>query len=543
MNGEHYQVVVVGSGFGGSLMAMIARRLGFTTALIERGTHPRFAIGESSTPLANLLLEEIVDDYDLTSLRPLCKWGSWQRELPQIGCGLKRGFTFYHHEFNRRFAPAPDRERQLLVGASPNDEIADTHWYRPDFDHFLVEQAQSLGVDYFDETMLDKAGEEAVGMSLSGTRSGQTIQFKAGFVIDATGPRGFLSRTLKLPEASFADYPATRALFSHFENVGKLPESFAVAGQTPPYPVEAAAVHHVFPGGWIWVLKFNNGITSAGVAATDSLANELDFARGESAWRRLLERLPSLDEAFRQAKATVPFIHLPRVAYRSGAAAGRRWAVLPSAAGFVDPLLSTGFPLTLLGVTRIAQLLRQHWGQSSLASELKAYERITFEELDAAALLVGALYANMDRFTVFADLSLLYFVSASFSENARRLGKPEFADGFLLCRNLDFAKQFRQICTAARKPLSDDAAEQLSCRIRDAIAPFDVAGLTDRSRHPWYPAFPADIFKNAAKFHATEAEIIQMLVRCGLNVGRKIHESPTIVPALQAVGRPRPRPI
>ena len=56
MSRKHFQVVVVGSGFAGSLIAMIARRLGYTTALIERGRHPRFAIGESSTPLANLLL-------------------------------------------------------------------------------------------------------------------------------------------------------------------------------------------------------------------------------------------------------------------------------------------------------------------------------------------------------------------------------------------------------------------------------------------------------------------------------------------------------
>jgi len=34
---------VVGSGFAGSLMAMIARRLGFSTALIERGRHPVLA--------------------------------------------------------------------------------------------------------------------------------------------------------------------------------------------------------------------------------------------------------------------------------------------------------------------------------------------------------------------------------------------------------------------------------------------------------------------------------------------------------------------
>src|SRR6185295_18623962 len=98
MNSARFQIAVVGSGFGGSLMAMIAHRLGFSTVLIERGRHPRFVIGESSTPLTNLLLEELANDYDLSFVRPLCKWGPWQEQLPHIGCGLKRGFTFYHHK-------------------------------------------------------------------------------------------------------------------------------------------------------------------------------------------------------------------------------------------------------------------------------------------------------------------------------------------------------------------------------------------------------------------------------------------------------------
>ena len=39
-------LAIIGSGFGGSLTAMIARRLGLSVLLLERGTHPRFAIGE-----------------------------------------------------------------------------------------------------------------------------------------------------------------------------------------------------------------------------------------------------------------------------------------------------------------------------------------------------------------------------------------------------------------------------------------------------------------------------------------------------------------
>src|SRR6476661_5872705 len=92
-----YDIAVIGSGFGGSLLAMIARRLGRSVILLEKGQHPRFAIGESSTPLANLLLEEFALRYELPRLLPLAKWGSWQNEYPSLGCGLKRGFTFFHH--------------------------------------------------------------------------------------------------------------------------------------------------------------------------------------------------------------------------------------------------------------------------------------------------------------------------------------------------------------------------------------------------------------------------------------------------------------
>src|SRR5690242_14057909 len=135
-------IAVVGSGFAGSLTALALMRRGRRVALIERGRHPRFAIGESSTPLANLLIEELADRYELPRIRPFSKWGSWQQVRPDVACGLKRGFTFFFHEPGERFPDDPDHRRQLLVAASPHDEIADTHWYRPEFDQALAEEAQ-----------------------------------------------------------------------------------------------------------------------------------------------------------------------------------------------------------------------------------------------------------------------------------------------------------------------------------------------------------------------------------------------------------------
>src|SRR4029450_13833540 len=87
------ELAIVGSGFGGSLLAMIARRLGCRVMLLERGRHPRVSIGESASPLAGVLIEQLADRYDLPRVRPFSAFGTWQRTYPDVACGLRRGFT------------------------------------------------------------------------------------------------------------------------------------------------------------------------------------------------------------------------------------------------------------------------------------------------------------------------------------------------------------------------------------------------------------------------------------------------------------------
>ncbi len=219
MTERTYDLAIVGSAFGGALLAATARRLGRTVLLVERGRHPRFAIGESSTPLTNLLLEEIAAEYNLPELASFSKWGSWQRHHPDIGVGLKRGFSFYHHAFDTPWVPRLDRSNELLVAASPNNEIADTHWYRPDFDAYMAGLACSLGVDYQDETNLNSITEEPDGLRLAGTRHGEAVEFRCRFLVDASGARGFLWRSLSLPETRFESLPDTESLFAHFRKV------------------------------------------------------------------------------------------------------------------------------------------------------------------------------------------------------------------------------------------------------------------------------------------------------------------------------------
>jgi FADH2 O2-dependent halogenase len=192
--------------------------------------------------------------------------------------------------------------------------------------------------------------------------------------------------------------------------------------------------------------------------------------------------------------------------------------MLPSAAGFVDPLLSTGFPLTLLGVSRLASALEKEWNSPRLAEALAGYSSQTLRELETTAALVGALYARMDDFEVFAALTQLYFAAASFAETARRLEKPELATEFLLMNRGPFVKAMQRCLEAAREPLTGLARGQFFRLITDAIDPINVAGLGDAARRNWYPALATDLLAAAPKLGVGRREIERLLARCGFDL-------------------------
>jgi len=522
-------LAVVGSGFGGSILAMIARRLGLRVALLERGHHPRFAIGESSSPLAGILIEQLADRYDLPRLKPLTAFGPWQRSYPDVVCGLKRGFTYFKHEAGRRFRVADGRANQLLVAASPNDELSDTHWLRADVDEFLMRESVSSGVEYLDEIELDAVEWSSAGTpNLTGRRYGAPVRIAARGVVDATGPRGFLSRALAIEARPFAGYPGTQALFSHFTGVARCDEmpDYAGAGargEQPPYPVDDAALHHVFDGGWMWVLRFGNGVTSAGVAVVDALADDLRLADGEPAWHRLLARFPTVRDQFAHARPVRRFDWMPRLGSRASVAAGPRWAMLPSAAAFVDPLFSTGFPLTLLGVERLASLLESGAffedvrgcddARRCRPSGLPSYSATTLAEADHTARFVAGCYAGFPRFDAFVQYSMFYFAAASYAEMARRVAPERAAAGFLRAQDPVFAAAMSALSPATWNHESGHYASAVA-RAVDAI---NIAGLCDGRKQNWYGADAADAIEGAQKLGVPPRDVAAALTALGFS--------------------------
>jgi FADH2 O2-dependent halogenase len=480
-------LAILGSGFGGTLLALVARRLGLTVALLERGSHPRFAIGESSTPLADFKLAAIANHFGLDWLRPFAKYGPWQANYPHVGCGLKRGFTFFRHEPLRPFTPHPDNANALLVAASPNDARSDTHWFRAEFDAHLVGRAVEAGVSYCDHVEIEKLYQDRAGWRLQGKRPEGPFEVRTGLLVDATGDGQLLGRVLGLdPVEPAALRVRSRALYSHFRGVARwqevLEEAHGAAATTAhPYPCDAAALHHVLDDGWMWVLRFDNGLTSAGFSL-DPEAHPIRAGEPpEAEWAKLLGTYPSLGRQFAAAEPVRPFVRTGRLQRRWSRAAGENWVMLPHAAGFLDPWLSPGIAQTLYAVHRLGRLLTEKGREQRLAE----YGRSVLRELAWVDEITSACFGCFDRFEVLVTVSMIYFVAAVHCEEREDAGQAGPDEAFLLAEDDRYRAMAAEVFRQARSLPASEAA-RFAAEVRRALGPYNQAGLCDPGKRNLY---------------------------------------------------------
>ena len=467
------RVAVVGSGFAGSLLARVLAVQGHDVVLLERGTHPRFAIGESSTPLANLSLERLARRYGLADCYDLAAHGRWVARFPELRRGLKRGFTFYRHHAGRPFSGnghrPPDR---LLVAASPHDHVADNHWLRADVDHHFVRAAIAAGVEYRDR--VDVTADLL-----------QTVA--PDFVVDATGPGGFLARQLAIPSSLQRTHTNAGLLFSHFDAV-RLFSDVVPGLPTGPYPDDWAAVHHIIDEGWMYSLRFDHGVTSAGFVLSARGQRGLPTSSPDQLWRHLLTRYPTIGALFGNAQPLMPLVFRPRIQHRLSRAAGKGWVLLPHAYAFVDPLFSTGIAWSLRAIERLA-LCFEHGGPNE--SDLARYDALLCAEADQIDALVAGSYRAMARFELFAAHAMIYFAAVSFAETRQRL-MPQDAEtnawsGFLGVGDPHLGGLPAQSLRRLRHTRTPGERLAFVKWVRQSIGPRNVCGLANPAAHNLYP--------------------------------------------------------
>ncbi len=503
-----YDVCVVGSGFAGSLLAWILAHQGRRVVMIDRSRHPRFAIGESSTPLADFLLERIADQFNLPQLRPLSHWGSWQQHYPQLGAGKKRGFSYFAHRKGESFSESPSHDASLLVAASVSDAVSDTHWMRADVDQWLCNHAVAAGAELLEGFTIEQLEAESQNWHIQGSTEPSHTQHAANnrvsiasrFLVDASGGGAVLGKTLGLKQLDSQLRTQTGALFGHFQQVGSMHEWFTRNGLTTsddPFNSDDAAQHHLLgKHSWVWMLRFAEGTTSVGlVQAADQWPSSLhgtpSAAARQAVWDSVVANYPTLAELMSKAKLVAPSSKqvpalgwIPRIGRLWSSSAGMEgtrcgWAMLPGTVGIVDPLHSTGIAHGLSGVLRLARLLCDNSeNPSAFEDGLKVYSQQLVEEVQWIDRIVHCCYMGLrDSFELFTAMCSLYFVAAIHSERQMH-ATGNFRDGFLL----KDSTALQQIVESADQRLRAQEPGTITASwLKEALKPWNDVGLMDQA--------------------------------------------------------------
>jgi FADH2 O2-dependent halogenase len=362
---HRYDVAILGSGIGGSMLACILAKHGLSTLLIEELSHPRFAIGESLIPETGVRLRILAEKYGVPEIGWL---GSFHqlRDNVSSACGVKRSFAFmYHREGEKHRAEETNQLPTLTPPFGP-----DSHLFRQDTDAYLAAMAVQYGAHFRQQTKVTSVdlGQDEIRIDVAG---GETI--RAAFLVDAGGMRSHVSTQLGLrdPEPRFRTN--TRALYNHF--IGMKPADLLLEGKkVTPSPLGHATMHHVFDGGWIWVIPFNNHrestnpLTSVGMML-DRRKHPTPQGAPEDEFRSIIARYPTIKKHFDGATPVRPWVGTGRIQYSQKTLLANRVIQLPHAASFVDPLFSSGMSVLTVAVDLMAESMLQAFRDDDFAIE------------------------------------------------------------------------------------------------------------------------------------------------------------------------------
>lgn len=492
-----YDILVAGSGYSGSLTALLLHQSGFKVCLLEKKSHPRFAIGESSTPIADMILRTFADRYDLPWLNTFSRYGSWQQHYPEVPCGIKRGFSYFNIPKHHSFATDHFHSNELLVAASTDNQNSDTNWLRSGFDHHLVKKVQSYGIAYFDHTEVTEATKTDDGWDCQINSSHNLDAVHCRFFIDATGA-GMAARQLFSASVDSSHFKTnSSAAYGHFSGVipwmDKL-KSQKIPVVDYPYNPDNSANHLVLDAGWLWLLRFNNGTTSAGLVLD---RNQNQKSSAEELWEQMLADYPDIREIFQHAKLIKPSDGLRktgRLQRQIDRSYGYRWAALPNSVGFVDPLHSTGIAHSLAGIEKLVELLNEHsLNSNELEKGLANYQKSVYRELSFIDLLVAGCYRSLPNFKLFTLWSMLYFTATVWYEQARLKGN---IPSHFLCADhpeishftTDLFDELNHLLNENKQghTISPEKMNRFRHSIKEAISPYNEAGLLQQNANNMY---------------------------------------------------------
>src|SRR5438270_561320 len=363
---ENYDVAIVGGGPAGSTAATLLSKAGRRVIVLERDKFPRFHIGESLLPFS-------METFTRLGIQEKLRAGFVEKFGGEIAeAGGEKAAKFY---FKDGFGSRTDRSYQVT---------------RSKFDKMLLDHAAESGAKVREETLVENVEFDGDGAMLSLRRDARSRilrrtearlseNTRACYVVDASGRNSVIGNKFKLKKSY--QHLQKLSLFAHYEGLER------------EEGIDATLTRMVRTlDSWFWVIPLENNRTSIGI-----VLEAADFKRsGLSAaqfFERAIAEQPLVRSRIGGGRRVSQVYTAADFSYRSQKLTGDRWLLAGDAAGFIDPVFSSGVFLSVLAGEHAADVLHEVFEHPKRARRLfRHYERLFNRAMDVYMRLVESWY-------------------------------------------------------------------------------------------------------------------------------------------------------
>lgn len=335
---SRYDVAIIGGGPAGSTAATLLARKGYSVILFEKEKFPRFHIGESLLPYSMGAFERLGVREKLDA-----------RFLPKFGAEICTTCGTNAVKFDFKDAYRMEHARAYQVT-------------RSEFDKLLLDHSAENGATVMEETAVEHLSFGEDGIDITVKNGGTSQETRASYVIDGSGRNAVIGNffNLKKPYANLKKF----AVFAHYENVVRDP------GSEGTYSRLVRGSDR-----WFWMIPLSETKMSIGVVMDIAVFKALKKSP-EDALDAMLREQPEVWSRMTNSTRTSTVYAESDYSYRNRSLAGERWLLAGDAAGFIDPIFSTGVFVAIesaeRAVTAIDAALRN---PRSRAGAFKKYSR------------------------------------------------------------------------------------------------------------------------------------------------------------------------